>query len=270
MKILLTGSTGYLGSRVAVRLQESGVAWEPLAVRLGDIAPASLACDAVIHCAGALRNRPEQHAAVNAEGTARLMSGLMRPARVIFVSSRSVYALGERDIPLGAPTDPFDSYGESKLAAEEAIRSAGFPHVIVRSCGIFGHPERSGIFPDYALDRVMRGEVLKLSSADPEVDYMSVDWLAELLVSAAMATDGESRVMHAMGPRRRISAMVRAMGDALRSAGRAEPVVERVDMPETGYPFMEPGGIPADWRVPPHPGDAEIFAAMILGRAQRS
>ena len=116
----------------------------------------------------------------------------------------------------------------------------------------------------------MRGEVLKLSSADPEVDYLSVDWLAELLVSAAMATDGEPRVMHAMGPRRRISAMVRAMGDALRSAGRAEPVVERVDMPATGYPFMEPGGIPADWRVPPHPGDAEIFAAMIQGRAQRS
>lgn len=270
MKILLTGSTGYLGSRVAVRLRQAGVAWEPLAVRLGDIAPASLACDAVIHCAGALRNRPEQHAAVNAEGTARLMSGLMRPARVIFVSTRSVYALGERDIPLGAPTEPFDSYGESKLAAEEAIRAAGCPHVIVRACGIFGHPERSGIFPDHALDRVMRGEVLKRSSADPEVDYLSVDWLAELLVSAAMATDGESRVMHATGPRRRISAMVQAMGAALRDAGRAEPVVERVDMPETGYPFMEPGGIPADWRMPPHPGDTETFAAMIQGRAQRS
>lgn len=270
MKILLTGSTGYLGSRVAVRLRQAGVAWEPLAVRLGDIAPASLACDAVIHCAGALRNRPEQHAAVNAEGTARLMSGLMRPARVIFVSTRSVYALGERDIPLGAPTEPFDSYGESKLAAEEAIRAAGCPHVIVRACGIFGHPERSGIFPDHALDRVMRGEVLKRSSADPEVDYLSVDWLAELLVSAATATDGESRVMHATGPRRRISAMVGAMGAALRDAGRAEPVVERVDMPETGYPFMEPGGIPADWRMPPHPGDTETFAAMIQGRAQRS
>jgi hypothetical protein len=142
--------------------------------------------------------------------------------------------------------------------------------VIVRSCGIFGHSERSGIFPDHALDRVMRGEVLKLSSADPEVDYMSVEWLSELLVSAAMATDGASRVMHAMGPRRRISAMVRAMGEALRSAGRAEPGVERVDMPETGYPFMEPGGIPSDWRVPPHPDDEEIFAAMIRGRAQRS
>lgn len=270
MKILLTGSTGYLGSRVAVRLQESGVAWEPLAVRLGDIAPASLACDAVIHCAGALRNRPEQHAAVNAEGTARLMRGLVRPARVIFVSTRSVYALGEREIPVSEPPDPFDSYGESKLAAEDAIRAAGCPHVIVRSCGIFGHLERSGVFPDHALDRALRGDVLKVSADDPEVDYMSVEWLAELLVSAAMATDGESGVVHVTGPRRRISAMVRAMGEALRSAGRGEPVVERAVMPVTNYAFMEPGRFPSDWRVPPHPGDAEIFAAMIRGRAQCS
>jgi len=270
MKILLTGSTGYLGSRVAARLRATGVAWEPLAVRLGEIAPASLDCDAVIHCAGALRNRPEHHVSVNADGTARLMSGLVRAARVVFVSTRSVYALGERDIPLGAPTAPFDSYGESKLAAEVAIRAAGWPHVIVRACGIFGHPERSGIFPDHALDRVLRGEVLKISSADPEVDYMSVDWLAELLVSAAMATDEESGVVHAMGPRRRISAMVTAMGEALRSLEKAEPVIARVAMPETGYPFMEPGGIPPHWRVPPHPGDADIFAAMIRGRTQRT
>lgn len=109
-----------------------------------------------------------------------------------------------------------------------------------------------------------------IGNNSPSAAFSRRDWLAELLVSAAMATDGESRVMHAMGPRRRISAMVRAMGDALRSAGRAEPVVERVDVPATGYPFMEPGGIPADWRVPPHPGDAETFAAMIQGRAQRS
>jgi UDP-glucose 4-epimerase len=99
--------------------------------------------DAVCHLAGLGKVResfehPEEYHAVNAGGTTTLLDALTATAagrRFVFASSVAVYGVPERQpVTEDAPLLPTSPYGESKVAAEQAIEAAAVGGAIGAAC----------------------------------------------------------------------------------------------------------------------------------------
>ncbi|MDC0672110.1 NAD-dependent epimerase/dehydratase family protein [Nannocystis radixulma] len=146
MKILVTGATGKVGSRLARRLADRGhhvralvrdpgradaLRGRDVDIVRGDLLDvASLAAavrgvDAVVHCAAFFRGAtPEQAHAVNDVGTQHLASAARGASvkRFVFTSTGLVYgATGGRLAREDDPCTPAPGYPASKLAAERAL-----------------------------------------------------------------------------------------------------------------------------------------------------
>lgn len=135
MRLLVTGSQGFVGKNLCVRLSEL-VGWELVRFDRGDtidtLADKLTGVDAVIHLAG--ENRPKDEAdfaTVNAGLTEALCRAIKATGRSIpLILASSIQA--ERDNP----------YGRSKLSAERTVEQlsaeTGNPVVIYRLQGVFG------------------------------------------------------------------------------------------------------------------------------------
>jgi nucleoside-diphosphate-sugar epimerase len=273
MDVLLTGAGGYVGSRVGALLTAQGISWRGLEGRLEELPPRSLEAASVIHCAGALRrretHRPGALEAANVEGTRRLCAGLCRPTRIVFVSSRSVYGLnGHQLVDEETSPAPFDAYGRSKLAAERVLRDSPHQVAVVRAAGVFGHPERPGIFLDHALDRAIAGRAIPLAEPDRLEDYVPVNWLAEVLAAAAITGKADGQVLHAAGPARSLHGVVAALGRAIEAGLGRRVALEPVQLPVPETVLLGGGALQACLALRPVPEDEAVFAAMIAGRAR--
>lgn len=138
-RILVTGANGFIGKNLVVRLKELAKITVSTFVRGDDAAllPQLVSqVDAVVHLAG--ENRPVDEAAF-AQVNAGLTSALCDAIRQAFQSSG-------RHIPLvlasSSQAERDNSYGRSKLAAEEAVHAlaheTGNPCTIFRLPGVFG------------------------------------------------------------------------------------------------------------------------------------
>lgn len=150
MKILLTGATGKVGSRLARRLAQRGdkvralvrdrgravdLDRDPIELVEGDLLDAgSLAAavqgvDAVVHCAAFFRGAtPEQAHAVNDLGTQHLAQAARAAAvgRFVFTSTGLVYGpTGGRLAGEDDACAPTAAYPASKLAAERFLLALG-------------------------------------------------------------------------------------------------------------------------------------------------
>lgn len=151
-RLLVTGGTGMLGRTLARRFQAGNLIWAPGSREL-DIRNVSAIADAfarfrpetVIHCAAMTAvDRCESERAlafgVNRDGTANIAHACHTAhARLLAISTDYVFA-GD----LGRPyreddtTGPRTAYGQSKLAAEEAVRSLCPDHLIARVSWLYG------------------------------------------------------------------------------------------------------------------------------------
>ena len=142
MKIAITGSNGFLGRNLTVRLRELGYA--DLVQIPHDATPSQLSqllvgVEFVFHLAGVNRPREPQEFVSGNSGFTRLLCEVMRtlpaPPRVVYASSTQA----ERDNP----------YGTSKREAEEEIGAyshhANVAVAIYRLTNVFGKWSR----PDY-------------------------------------------------------------------------------------------------------------------------
>jgi nucleoside-diphosphate-sugar epimerase len=169
--ILLTGATGFVGSRVLDRLLRRGdrvvaIVRDPAKLRrtdrnltvvqadLGGPLPDSIAieADALVHAAACtdFEADPEELMRVNRDGTRRITELAIRSGvrRAVLVSSD--HAAGparpaEIPRPEGAGGEPATNYGRSKLAGEqvftELLQAAGIEPTILRPACIIGDGE---------------------------------------------------------------------------------------------------------------------------------
>lgn len=181
MRILVTGSSGLVGSGVAERLRRehevvgADLRPGPATEILADIADpewmkhALHGVDAVVHVAALHaphvgRSSNSDFQRINVEATASLLD-LARSAgvgRFVFTSSTSVYghALGPADgraawIDEAVEPLPRDIYDRTKLEAERLVRGAsgaGFSTAILRMSRCFPEP-----LPEMAIYRLHRG-----------------------------------------------------------------------------------------------------------------
>lgn len=135
MRIVITGADGFIGKNLAVRLAELGhtdVARVTRASSPEQVQQALAAADCVFHLAGVNRPQdPAEFAAGNADLTRSICAALAESGRraTLVLASSTQAAL---DNP----------YGQSKLAAEEAVRAygkaSGAPVHVFRLTNVFG------------------------------------------------------------------------------------------------------------------------------------
>jgi len=208
---LITGATGFIGTTLAERLLGRGdevraLVREPARadelrtmgaqVVRGDVSrPETLAdsvpdVDVVVHLAGLVKAvTQEQLFSVNSEGTRSLVEVAARSGRPKFVLVSSLAAAGP-SVP-GRPrkeTDrpaPVSAYGQSKLAAEQAVRSfaSALYASIVRPPIVYGPRDKEFLPSLFKLART--GLVLKSGRGDKRYSIIHVNDLVELVIAVA-------------------------------------------------------------------------------------
>lgn len=164
--VLITGITGFVAGHLAERLLAAGVAVRGTARRpaaadrlarlAAEIVPADLldaaalrraaaGCRTVVHAAAWTGGGELSDAAgmrVNVEGTANVLRAAEAAGveRFVYISSVAVYGLNRAPlVDETAPTPPVgQAYPDSKIAAEQLVRAAAVPWVIVRLASTYG------------------------------------------------------------------------------------------------------------------------------------
>jgi dihydroflavonol-4-reductase len=262
MKLLLTGGTGFIGSRVALEarrrqldfvvtgmikheadelrvaeLKRAGISLEPGPIQDTDFARHIVAGrDTVIHLAAAQHEAgmPDSHfEAVNVTGTQNLLAASREAGvrRFIYGSTIGVYgSAAEGKLDESSPPNPDNIYGKTKLAAECVVReqAGDVETCIMRISETYG----PGDFRLLKLFRAIdRGKFLMIGNGENLRQAMHVDDLVTLLllVTVHAAAPGETFILpgeEVMTTRQMVDVIAGVLG---RSASRV-----RLPM----WPFM--------------------------------
>jgi dihydroflavonol-4-reductase len=220
MTVLVTGATGFIGSRVARLLSHQGRSPRMMFRRphragllaglegrliIADLtSPPSLrravvGVDAIIHLAGRATFEPyEVVAPTLVEGTRSLAAAAAEAgvSRMVFASSALVYPSVDEAITSGTPAGPVVGYGQAKLEAErvlaELASTTGMRVAYPRLPHVYG--AGSVLF-----DFVRRGVVPFPGDMTTRYSHLHVDDAARALVAAV---DGELEGSLPIGDRR--------------------------------------------------------------------
>jgi len=211
MKILITGATGKVGSRLGKRLAARGNQVRALVrdpsraealrraeielvtgdlLELDSLAAAVRGVDAVVHCAAFFRGATaEQAHAVNDLGTRHLANAARAAAvqRFVFTSTGLVYGPnGGRVASEDDPCAPVDAYPQSKLAAERFLLALdGLDVRVLRLPFVYGDGD-----PHIA-------DAVPMMSGFPAAQRMSIAHHADVAQAVA-------RILEATSPAHRI------------------------------------------------------------------
>lgn len=173
MKILLTGSNGFLGKYIYERLSLNHQVFTLCRRQTCDFRCDLAECipsfsqdfEIVVHAAGKAHSTPknnfeiDQFDKINVQGTRNLLNGLRKigaPKYFVFISSVSVYGLiSGLNISENSPLLANDPYGMSKINAEDIIKNWCEKHNV--KCTILRLPIIVGINPPGNLGDMIKG-----------------------------------------------------------------------------------------------------------------
>lgn len=214
--VLVTGASGFIGTHLVAALvancrtvralvrsdaaSERVLAAAPLGtveLARGDVtdgaalAAAAEGCGLVYHLAGAYRGTAAELQAVHVAGTAKLLRAVAAEARVVLVSSTSVYGW-DQDWPAdhASPPRPESAYGKAKLAAERLVlaRATGSA-AVARTTIVYGEGDETGMLAR-AVGLLTRGRRRWPGTGENRIHLTHVDDLVAGLLALADQGDG--------------------------------------------------------------------------------
>ena len=209
MRVLVTGSNGFVGSRIATLLRARGdfvigLGRSPVAAsavnqyRCHDLTqPLTFTepVDAVVHCAALASPwaRPAAYQRTNVDGTRHVLDYCARHGHphLVYISSSSVFyrAADQFDLteesPIPADAEQLNEYSRTKRQGERLVQAYAGPWAVLRPRAVFG-PGDTVIFP-----RILRaaaaGQLPLLHRADGKTavgDLIYIDTLATYVLAA--------------------------------------------------------------------------------------
>ncbi len=197
-KVILTGSTGFLGSLIKTKLLKFKnielieLSNEMDLVNLNSLKPLeSIKIDIVIHCAGLAHTKKKTSAfyQINHLGTKNLLTVLTKnsPQNIIFISTVAVY--GEESgnlIKENHPLNPKDYYGKSKLLAENEIINwadkNNSNYLIFRPSLIVGENPKGNL--KKMIDGIKKGYYFNINNGGARRSMILAEDLAELIITS--------------------------------------------------------------------------------------
>ncbi len=212
--ILVTGATGFIGSRVALELVKIGARVRALvrnaakaealgrsgiSVVLGDMAePASLAgavrgCQAIFHFAGTTNEfKPRAHfERVNVDGTRLLAEAALKERVERFIHVSTVWVYGLSSGPGVCETSPCtpsgQAYADTKLEAERAVRrlidEKGLPAVIIQPSEVYGPGDPN--WTERPIELIKSGRMILAGGGKGLIQPVFIDDLVRGVLAAA-------------------------------------------------------------------------------------
>jgi len=245
LKVLVTGAAGHVGKhlipallaknygvRVAVlNAEEAREAFKdaPLEIMELDLGSAeqpafdtiAKGVDAVVHMAavGVVNSSigREKIFAVNVEATKKLLRACKKSdgfKRFVFISSSALYhhpfrlPIEESDVP-----SPGNAYGESKVAAEQAVRESGVPFVILRPVVIYG----LGFEPAFApiVKAIQKQKLPIIGEGDTHFPVVHVDDLVNAILLSLEKSEAVGEAFNISGEALTQKQWVEAVADEL-------------------------------------------------------
>jgi len=198
-KVLLTGSTGFIGKNVLEKLRLTGHEVIELNRASGDIADTEtwsdlLPADVVVHLA-ALTFVPDSwvdpHSFMktNLQGAVCALEYCRKhQSKLIFLST---YMYGNPEslpIPEDARLHAFNPYALSKKMAEDAClfyaENFKVPTVILRPFNVYGPGQKTDFLIPSIIKQALAGEPIKVKVLEPKRDYIYIDDLAQSIILA--------------------------------------------------------------------------------------
>lgn len=175
-KVLVTGSSGFLGISVCNELSQAGYDVNKFDISDGQnilelehVLSALKGCDVCVHLAAVsdlyeAELAPEQCKQVNVEGTRIVAQGCLQlGVRLLYASTCCAYGNNGTDVSdESSPVSPTELYAETKLMGEKVIEQSGCDYNLLRLATFYGPMMRKSLATSLFLERNISGQSIEI------------------------------------------------------------------------------------------------------------
>ncbi len=185
MKILLTGSKGFIGSYLSRYLKQKNIDYTALDTDLGDIYKEKISTDAVIHLAAKVSPNYFIKNPHNAfKSNIQILNSVLEfcrlnKAKIIFVSTCGVYLKQKKPVSEFDQINPVGPYSYSKYIAELLCqtysRDFQLPVTILRLFNVYGFAQKEDFVIPYIFNCAFRNDKLNIKHPEELRDFIHVN-----------------------------------------------------------------------------------------------